>query len=289
MAGNYLKKRLRVNFISVVISQTLVLFVLGIFSILLLNARQIAINLKENLTLLVVLKQDVGTADARRLLKVFEADPRIRTAELITREEAAQTLKEELDEDFVEFLGYNPLSDVIEVKLQAQYTEPGEMEIVENYLKSDPIVDEVVIDKDLMYLMNANISKLSYLAVAVAVILLLVSIGLINSSIRLSIFSSRFIIRTMQLVGATYWFIIRPYILTAVVQGAVSGMLASGAIYLLYYYGRGWLTDLMIDISGLENLVIFPVLILLGMLISVLCTFFAMNKYLKLDIERLYL
>lgn len=108
MAGNYLKKRLRVNFISVVISQTLVLFVLGIFSILLLNARQIAINLKENLTLLVVLKQDVGTADARRLLKVFEADPRIRTAELITREEAAQTLKEELDEDFVEFLGYNP-------------------------------------------------------------------------------------------------------------------------------------------------------------------------------------
>lgn len=288
MARTYLKNRLRANFLSVIISQTLVLFVLGIFALIVFNARVIAKNLRENLTILVVLKPEVNPADARRLQKVLETDQRIRRTELITREEAAQMLKKDLDEDFVEFLGYNPLSDVIELNVYEQYTDEQEITSLEKLLKSEPIVDEVVIDKDLIYLMNTNLRKLTYIALGMVVILLLVSIALINSSIRLSIYSSRFIIRTMQLVGATHWFIIRPYILSASLQGFLSGLLASGLIIALYKYSLRWTSDMFLQLNESVLYVNIPLLSILGVVVSVVCTFFALNKYLRSDIEQLY-
>ncbi|MFN4298844.1 MAG: cell division protein FtsX [Thermaurantimonas sp.] len=288
MARTYLKNRLRANFVSVIISQTLVLFVLGVFGSIVFNARIIAKNLKENLTLLVVLKPEVNPADARRLQKILETDERIRRTELITREEAAEMLKKDLNEDFIEFLGFNPLSDVIELNVYEQFANEQEIASIEKLLKSEPIVDEVVIDKDLIYLMNSNLKKLTYVALGMVVILLLVSIALINSSIRLSIYSSRFIIRTMQLVGATHWFIIRPFMLNAVLQGFISGLFASGLLLALYKYSLRWTSEMFIQLDESILYANIPMLSILGVVVSSVCTLFALNKYLQLDIEQLY-
>lgn len=288
MARTYLKNRIRANFVSVIISQTLVLFVLGFFGLIVFNARIIAKNLKENLTVLVVLKPEVNPADARRLQKVLETDERIRRTELITREEAAEMLKKDLNEDFIEFLGYNPLSDVIELNVYEQFADEQAIASIEKLLKSEPIVDEVVIDKDLIYLMNSNLKKLTYVALGMVVILLLVSIALINSSIRLSIYSSRFIIRTMQLVGATHWFIIRPFMLNAALQGFISGLFASGLLLALYKYSLRWTSEMFIQLDESILYVNIPLLSILGVIVSTVCTLFALNKYLRLDIEQLY-
>ncbi|MCX8149504.1 cell division protein FtsX [Thermaurantimonas aggregans] len=288
MARTYLKNRLRVNFVSVIISQTLVLFVLGVFGLIVFNARIIAKNLKENLTVLVVLKPEVNPADARRLQKVLETDERIRRTELITREEAAEMLKKDLNEDFIDFLGYNPLSDVIELNVYEQFADEQVIASIEKLLKSEPSVDEVVIDKDLIYLMNSNLKKLTYVALGMVVILLLVSIALINSSIRLSIYSSRFIIRTMQLVGATHWFIIRPFMLNAALQGFVSGLFASGLLLALYKYSLRWTSEMFLQLDETILYINIPLLSTLGVVVSTVCTLFALNKYLRLDIEQLY-
>lgn len=289
MAQKFLKQRLRTSFLSVIISQSLVLFVLGIFGIIVYNAREIANNLKENLTILVVLKTDTPTAEARRLQKILETDERIRRTELITKQEAAETLKKELDEDFVEFLGYNPLSDVIEVNLFAKYAEDQYITSIEEYLKSEASVDEVVVDRNLIYLMNANIKKISMIAAGMVVILLIVSVGLINSSIRLAVYSARFTVRTMQLVGATRWFIIQPFLRLGLIQGLLSGLLASLFILALFNYSSRWTSDLFTSLNPYIFYWNIPVLSFLGMVISVVCTFFALNKYLKSDIEQLYL
>ncbi|GCD78020.1 cell division protein FtsX [Thermaurantimonas aggregans] len=288
MARTYLKNRLRANFVSVIISQTLVLFVLGVFGLIVFNARIIAKNLKENLTVLVVLKPEVNPADARRLQKVLETDERIRRTELITREEAAEMLKKDLNEDFIDFLGYNPLSDVIELNVYEQFADEQVIASIEKLLKSEPSVDEVVIDKDLIYLMNSNLKKLTYVALGMVVILLLVSIALINSSIRLSIYSSRFIIRTMQLVGATHWFIIRPFMLNAALQGFVSGLFASGLLLALYKYSLRWTSEMFLQLDETILYINIPLLSTLGVVVSTVCTLFALNKYLRLDIEQLY-
>lgn len=289
MAHNFFKWRLRNNLLSVIIAQSLVLFVLGVFGIIILNAREIAHNLKENLTLLVVLKPDAKPSEARRIQKILETDQRVRQTEIISKQEAAETLEKELNEDFVEFLGYNPLSDVIEVNLFAQYADDEHITFIESYLKADPSIEEVVIDKDLIFLMNANIRKISMAAGVMVIILLLVSIGLINSSIRLAIYSSRFTIRTMQLVGATRWFIIRPFLIIGILQGIISGLLASSLIIALFTYGSRWTSDLFIALNPSIFFWNIPLLSTLGMVISSVCTFFALNKYLKSDLEQLYL
>ena len=289
MAQNFLRSRLRSNILSVIVAQSLVLFVLGIFGIIVINAREIATNLKENLTLLVVLRPDAAPSEVRRIQKILETDQRVRRTEIIFKQEAAETLKKELNEDFVEFLGYNPLSDVIEVNLYAQYTEDEHITYIESFLKADPFVEEVVVDKDLIFLMNSNIKKISIAATALIFVLLLVSIGLINSSIRLAIYSSRFTIRTMQLVGATRWFIIRPFLLTSILQGFFSGLIASTVILVIFIYGSSWTADLFASLSPFMYFWNIPALSILGVLISSVCTFFALNKYLKSDIEQLYL
>lgn len=289
MARTYLRNRLRTNFISVVISQSLVLFVLGIFGVIVFNAREIANNIKENLTILVILKPETQSPEARRILKILETDERIRRTELITKQEAAETLVRELNEDFIEFLGYNPLSDVIEIQLKAQFADDEHIASLEKSLKSDAAVNEIVIDRDLIYLMNSNIKKLSIAAAVMVFILILVSIGLINSSIRLAIYSSRFTVRTMQLVGATHGFITRPFLITGLIQGLLSGLIAASLIIALHVYSSKWTSDLLLSVNPSVFLWNIPLLSILGMVISGVCTFFALNKYLKSDIEQLYL
>jgi cell division transport system permease protein len=284
----YNRKRLRTAYLSVVISISLVLFVLGAFGFLVVNANQIAKEVKENFALSVMLKNEASAVEVKQFQKELELSSAVKSTEYISKEEAAETLKESLDEEFVDFLGYNPLMNSIDIHLNSAYVTPEELAKLEQDFSQKSFVQEVVYDKPLIQLMNDNIERIGIVLIAGSLLLALIAVGLINSSIRLSIYSKRFTIKTMQLVGATKGFIRKPFIVKSLQHGVVGALIAIGLLYLALYY----LDKNFPDLDTLGNLyllvAVFGGLILIGVLIAMSCTFFAMKKYLRLKTDQLY-
>jgi len=284
----FTKQRARNSYVSVVLSIFTVLFLLGLFFYLVVNARVIATNFQENFTINVLIKPDAQEAEIREFQKQINIDPRVKSVEYITKEEAAEQLKEELDEDFLTFLGYNPLTDVVSLKLHANYVLPDQIALLEKQINTHPIVQKILIDQDLVKLMNDNLERIALFLLVAALVLVLVSISVINSSIRLSIYASRFLIRTMQLVGATQSFIRKPFILRSVLQGLLGGGIAAFIMGGLYQYLTQQYPEMGL-LSGWEiSLLIGALIMVVGVLISWICTFFAVRKYLKIKTDDLY-
>lgn len=284
----YQKRRLRSSYFSVTVSIALVLFLLGILGLLVVNAQSIAREVRENFTITVILHADTPEPEARQFQKTLELRDEIKSTEFIPRDEAARELKEDLGEDFVGFLGVNPLQDAININLTSEFVESGNIAEFSDEILSNAFVNEVQYDPDLLHLINENIQRIGIFLIGGAVLLLLVSITLINSSIRLSIYSRRFLIKTMQLVGATRLFIQKPFmrkgIRLGLMGGIVANLLLAGMFAYLYYYVPQ--LDFMTDPIYMASISVG--LILLGVLISWLCTIFAVNKYLKLKTDQLY-
>lgn len=287
-AEKYTRRRLRSSYASVVISVSLVLFVLGLFGLLLLNAQSISKHVKENFAITVLLKNDASEVAVKQFQKSLALSEYVKGTEYISSEEAALELEEELEEDFIEFLGYNPLSDAIEIKLKADYVNPEELSKLEAEFAEKDIVSEVVYDKPLIQLMNDNIERIGIILIGGCILLSLIAIGLINSSIRLSIYSKRFLIKTMQLVGANKGFIQKPFIWRSFRHGLIGGIIACAMIFGLIYYGGQKIPDF----NELQNPqligILFGGVLLSGIFISMTCTFFALKKYLKLKTDQLY-
>ena len=284
----FTKQRARNSYVSVVLSIFTVLLLLSLFLYLVVNARVIATNFQENFTISVLIRPEAKEAAVREFQKQINIDPRVKSVEYITKEEAAEQLKEELAEDFLEFLGYNPLTDVISLKLHANYVVPEQVELLEKQILAQPVVQKILIDQDLVKLMNDNLQRIAGFLLIAALLLVFISISVINSSIRLSIYASRFLIRTMQLVGATKSFIRRPFIVRSLLQGVVGGGIAAVLIGIFYQYLTTTYPELGL-LSGWEISVAIGVLIVLaGVLISWICTFFAVRKYLKIKTDDLY-
>lgn len=284
----FTKRRLRSSYVSVIISITLVLFVLGVFGVLLINAEGIARQVKENFAVTVLLTDEAPEIEVKQFQKSLEMAPYVKSTEFITKEEAAAELKAELDEDFVEFLGYNPLTNAIDIRLNADYVTPEQLEYLESEFGKNSFVQEVVYDKPLIQLMNENISKIGLFLIGGTLLLLLVAIGLINSSIRLSIYSRRFIIKTMQLVGATKNFIRKPFMLKSLRHGLIGATLASALLMVLVYYVGQQIPDFGDLQSPIKLSLIIISLIATGLVLSFLSTYFALRKYLKLKTDQLY-
>lgn len=284
----FTKQRARNSYVSVVLSIFTVLLLLSLFLYLVVNARVIATNFQENFTISVLIRPEAKEAAVREFQKQINIDPRVKSVEYITKEEAAEQLKEELAEDFLEFLGYNPLTDVISLKLHANYVVPEQVELLEKQILAQPVVQKILIDQDLVKLMNDNLQRIAGFLLIAALLLVFISISVINSSIRLSIYASRFLIRTMQLVGATKSFIRRPFIVRSLLQGVVGGGIAAVLMGIFYQYLTTTYPELGL-LSGWEISVAIGVLIVLaGVLISWICTFFAVRKYLKIKTDDLY-
>jgi cell division transport system permease protein len=211
------KRRLRTAYFSVSISIALVLFMIGVLSVLVLNARTLAREMRENFTFTLLLKADAPEVDMRQLVKELQLMDYVKETEFISKDEAAEILQDELGEDFVDFLGYNPLSDALDIRLNADYVVTNEIEKIKNELSEHPLVTEVVYDPNLIQLVNENIERIGLILLGAIVLLLVIAIALINSSIRLTIYSRRFLIKTMQLVGATKGFIQKPFLARACV------------------------------------------------------------------------
>jgi len=282
------RRRLRSSYMTSVISIALVLFLLGILGLLVLNAKRVSEYVKENIGFSIMLKEDVKEVDVIRLQKMLDAKEYVKSTKYVTQEEAAEELKEELGEDFVSFLGYNPLLASIDVHLNASYANPSSIEQIKKDLRKYEQIKEVFYQKSLVELINQNIRKISLIILVFSGLLFLVAVALIHNTIRLSIYSKRFIINTMQLVGATKGFIRRPFIFTGVMQGIYASLLSiallTGLVYLIQ--------DEFAEIISLEDYrilaLLYGMVLFVGVVISWISTFTAVNKYLKIKVDKLY-
>ncbi len=281
-------KKLRSSYITTTISIALVLFLLGIIGLLSLNAQRLSTYVKENIGFTILIKDNAREAEVKRLEKLLSTSPFIKQTEYVDKDRAAEELKQELGEDFVDFLGYNPLLSSIDVKVFAAYANPDSIAKVEAVIMEFPQVKEVLYQKNLIHLVHQNVRRISLVLAAFAVMLLLIAVALINNTIRLSVYSKRFLIRTMQLVGANKGFIRKPFLLTGIVHGFVGAVLAIVLLAVLIYFTSKELAGVI----GFQNmdllLVLFALVIVCGMFITFLSTFFAVNKYLNLRTDDLY-
>jgi len=280
--------KVRTSYVSTIISISLVLFMLGMLGIILLNAKQISDHVKENIGFSLYLKEDLSQTDISRLQQVLEAKEYTNRIEYIDKEQAAEIMKKELGEDFIEFLDFNPLSGSIDLYLNAEFAEEGSAKLIEKELKRLPAVRMVDYQMDLIAAVNRNVRKIGLILLGFSVLLLIVVIALINNTIRLAIYSKRFLIKTMQLVGATGGFIRRPFVARGVLNGFISGLIAiallSGVLYSIK-------TNLP-EFFELQNFnfygILFGLVVLLGILISWVSTSLAVRKFLRMQSGDLY-
>lgn len=281
--------KIRGALITSTLSITLLIFLLGIIGYLVLNAQRLSEHVKENICFSLILKDDAKTPDIMKFKKEVDKFDFVKSTELISREEAAESLQEELGEDFIDFLGYNPLSASVDVYLYADYTHPDSVAKMETrFLQYDKLISEVDYQKDLVQLVNENVRNISLVLLVFSALLLLISFTLINNTIRLMVYSKRFIIRTMQLVGATRGFIRRPFLAKGVFQGLISALLAICLLVLIMYFATQEFRE-VISLADLRVIIpLFLIVLGLGIIISYISTLFAVNKYLRIKPENLY-
>ena len=270
------------------ISISLVLFLLGLIALMGLLANNLSVYVRENIAFSVVLSDEMEDADVKRLQKRLDASAFVRSTEFISKEQASKELEEELGENPETFLGFNPLLASIEVKLKSEYANPDSIAVIEKKLRSTTNIQDVLYRKDLLQMVNDNMKRIGFILLALATVLMAISFALISNTIRLMVYSKRFLIYTMKLVGATNGFIRRPFILSNIVNGICAAFLAVVMMIGFFYYLMSEISDMtqLFDIETL--LIVFGVVFVLGVLISVLSTFFAVNRYLNMKIDNLY-
>ncbi|TFG78659.1 MAG: FtsX-like permease family protein, partial [Flavobacteriales bacterium] len=233
---NYQKRKLVSSYFSVVLSIGLVLFLLGVLGLLVLNTKKMADHFKEQIAISIFLKESAKEVEVNQLQKSLGMADYVKSATYVSKEEAAKKHSEEIGENFMDFLGYNPLKNSIDVKLKADFVTPEQIEEIAAELASKDYVEEVSYDKPLVGLLNDNVKKISFWILVASGVFTFIAVLLINSSIRLSIYAKRFIIKTMQMVGATKAFIRRPFIWTNVKLGMLGGLIALLALAGFLYY-----------------------------------------------------
>ncbi|WP_302996847.1 cell division protein FtsX [Coprobacter fastidiosus] len=271
------------------ISISLVLFILGIIVLMGILATRLSMYVKENMGFSIVLKENVKESQVKKLQKKLDIAPYVRATQYISKEDALKELEVELGENPKDLLGFNPLQASIEVKLRSDYAHPDSLVWIEKGLRKGTVaIDDIVYQKDLIQLVNDNIRRISLMLLGLAVVLMLISFALISNTIRLGAYSKRFIIHTMKLVGATPAFIRKPFIISNIVNGIIGAFIAmallSGCVYYLLTEFDNLYT--LIDISSL--LWVFVIVLLLGVVLTAISAWFAVNRYIRMDRDNLY-
>jgi cell division transport system permease protein len=282
-------KKTKTIYISTVFGIAMVLLMVGLLGLLLVNANNLERYVKENIVLNIYVDDAAHEADVILLQRQLEANPMVKKAQYVSKELAARNLQKDLGgEDAVKFLGYNPLSESIDVYLNADYTKDTDIEKFKTQLLKNPTIKEIVYQKPLVEEMNQNLAKITLIILVFAGIFVVVSVALINNTIRLAIYSQRFLIKSMQLVGATKGFIRKPFLLYGIWHGLLGGLIAIvilvGTLYLAYQQ----IPDLIILQNYVEFGIVFVIVVGLGIFISGFSTFLAVNKFLRLKIYDLY-
>jgi cell division transport system permease protein len=282
------KRRLISSYVSAIVSIGLVLFLLGFLGLILMNSKKVADHFKEHIALTIFLKDDARSVEIEQLQQTVQLAAYTKSAVFVSKEQAAEEHSALIGENFMEFLGDNPLKNSIDVFLLADYVTADEVENIKNELLQNNFIDSVNYDKPLIVLLNDNIKKISFWALVISMVFLIIAIILINHSIRLSVYAKRFTIKTMQLVGATKSFIRAPFVRQSLFFGSIGGVLALlgllGVVWTLNQYFPE--LNIINDVQGLLWLSLF--VLGTGVLISGLSTYFATRRFLNLRSDELY-
>jgi len=287
-SNSLLKLRLISSSVSIVISLSLVLYVIGLLAYILINTNSFSKKIKENITFSILLKDNAKEIDIVKFQKYIDAEDFAKNSIYITKDEATKNLISELGEDFTDFLGYSPLLASVDLKLKAEYTSYEKIKQLEAELMQSDIVHEIYYHKNLIQNINTNMNKILMFLSSFCLLLSIISIGLINNSIRLSIYSKRFVIQTMSLVGAENWQIQKPFLIKSLVQGMYSSIFAIflliGSIQLIQKE-----TASILNVNDFKLIsFIFIFIFVSGLILSWLSTFFAVRKYIRIDEYKLY-
>ncbi len=282
------KRRLISSYFSVVLSVFLVLFLLGILGLFVINSKKLSDNFKEEIAMTVFFKNEATDSTMIAFGEELKTAPFVKSSEYLTKEQAAKMHTDVIGEDFMTFLGANPLQNSYDIHLKADYIDRQNIDKIERRFRANEMISDVVYDKQLVNLVNDNIQKISMWILIISGILALVAVLLINSSMRLSIYSNRFIIKTMQMVGATKSFIRKPFIWKSIRLGFIGGVIAVLALLgTLYYLDLNYPNLKITEDQPLIALVLLGVLVV-GILISWISTFFATQRFLNLRTDDLY-
>lgn len=280
--------RLRASYITSIISIMLVLFMLGLLGLIILHGKKLSEYVRENISISVMLKDNAADDLVISYMQRLERTSYVKKAEFISREQAAKELSNELGEDFVQFLGYNPLPASIDLQLRSGYANTDSIARIEKQLLRSNLVKEVVYQKSLIDQVNSNIRKISLVILSFSLILLFISVILINNTIKLSIYARRFLIRSMQLVGATETFIRLPFIKKSILHGVIAALTAILLLIGALFLARQRMPEI-IALQDVEQFTIFFAgILILGVLLSVFSTWIAVNKFLRMKIDSLY-
>ncbi len=284
----YQKRKLISSYFSVVLSIGLVLFLLGILGLLVINTKKLADHFKEQVTISVFLKDNAKQVEIDELQKSLLMAAYTKSAQFVSKDEAAEQHSADIGENFVEFLGYNPLKNSIDVQLNADYVTSSQIEEIAEDLSSRSFVEEVSYDKPLIALLTENVKNISFWILVASAIFTFIAVLLINSSIRLSIYSKRFIIKTMQMVGATKQFIRRPFVWNNIKLGMFGALVAMVTLGILLFYLNRNFPELNLLADPVTLAILFSSVFLLGILISYISTYFATQRFLNLRTDDLY-
>ena len=286
--NKYQKRSLIKNYISLTIIITFVLLFIGFIGLILLNTKKVADYFKEQIVMTVYLEDTSKDIEITQLQKRLLLNNATKKLNFITKEDAAENFSNEIGENFVEFLGYNPLLNSIDIYFNASFINNTFLKQIRNSIKENKFINEVVYDEPLINILNNNIEKISYILIITSVLFLFIAVLLINSSIRLSIYSKRFIIKTMQLVGAKKYFIQKPFLIQHFKIGLISSLFSITALSIIFYQLNIYFPELKILESKNEIIYVFISILFIGTSISIISTFLASKKYLNLKTERIY-
>ncbi|EHQ25367.1 cell division protein FtsX [Mucilaginibacter paludis] len=281
-------KKTKAIYISTVFGIAMVLLMIGLLGLILVHANNLSRYVKENIVLNIIVDDAARETDVLQLQKQLDTNPFVKNTQYVSKELAARNLQKDLGEDFVKFLGYNPLLSSIDVYLKADYANNANIAQFKAQLQKNPLVKEVIYQQSLVDLMNQKLASISLVILAFAGIFLVVSVALINNTIRLAIYSQRFLIKSMQLVGATKGFIRKPFLLYGIWHGLLGGLIAIILLIGMLYLATIQIPDLVILQNYTEFGIVFLGVIGLGIFISAFSTYLAVSKFLRLKIYDLY-
>ncbi len=273
---------------STVISISLVLLMAGLLGLILVHSHNLSNYVKENIVLNVIVNEGSKESSVLELQSQLNSKPQVLRTQYVSKEQAARNLAKDLGEDFEDFLGYNPLLPALDVYLKADFADNKSISALAKQIEQNELVKEVVYQKSLIDIVNENVRLISLGIIGFGLILLLIAIALINNTIRLAIFSQRFLIKSMQLVGATKGFIRKPFIIYGIIHGLIAALIAIGLLLILLYFVKNEIPEIAVLKDWSQFGLVFLGMILAGIIISGMSTWFAVSRFLRLKIYELY-
>ena len=270
------------------ISVSLVLFLIGLECVVLMSARELVRHVRESVALTIVLNEKVTSDEIQRMQTLMEAAPYCLDVQFISREQALQEHIDNLGEDPQKFLGYNPLTDAFEIHLYEQYTLSDSILTIEKQLRSLPYVDNILYQQDIVKTLDHNLNEISVVLLLVALALLIIALVLISNTIQLQVYSKRFIINTMRLVGATPWVIKWPFIRRNLLMGLEASLIACAMLAFAYYYCMERLGVMLFPMTKMHIGFLVAVVLLCGLIITFLASLAATNRYIRMKTNKLY-